>query len=69
MIIGRNFYDQPINDLVPWSKNYQQQVSTGLDDDYTTGCLLDFAYFKDSYRPIAVYLNKQKALDTDPRAV
>ena len=69
MIIGRNFYDQPINDLVSWSKNYQQQVSTGLDHDYTTGCLLDFAYFKDSYIPIAVYLNKQKALDTDPRAV
>ena len=36
-------------------------------DDYTTGCLLDYAYFKDNYRLIAVDLSKQKALDTDPR--
>ena len=41
---GRNFYDQPINDLI---KQYDEvrKVSTGQDDDYTTGCLLDFAYF------------------------
>ena len=43
-IDGRNFYDQPINDLI---KQYDQvrKVSTGQGDDYTTGCLLDFAYF------------------------
>ena len=40
----RNFYDQPINDLI---KQYDEarKVSTGQGDDYTTGCLLDFAYF------------------------
>ena len=41
---GRNFYDQSINDLI---KQYDEirKISTGQDDDYTTGCLLDFAYF------------------------
>ena len=44
-------------------------MSTGYGDDYATRCLLDYAYFKDNYRLIAVDLNKQKALDADPRAI
>ena len=68
LIDGRNFYDQSINDLI---KQYDEirKVSTGYGDDYTTGCLLDYAYFKDNYRLIAVDLIKQKALDDDPRAI
>ena len=68
MIDGRNFYDQPINDLI---KQYDEirQVSTGYGDDYATVCLLDYAYFKDNYRLIAVDLSKQKALDADLRAI
>ena len=31
--------------------------------------LLDYAYFKDSYRLIAVDLSKHQALDADPRAI
>ena len=52
-------------------KQYDEirKVSTGYGDDYTTGCLLDYAYFKDHYRLIAVDLSKQKALDADPRAI
>ena len=67
-IDGRNFYDQPINDLI---KQYDKvrKVSTGQGDDYTTGCLLNFAYFEKSYRLIAADLNKQKALDADSRAI
>ena len=63
-IDGRNFYDQPINDLI---KQYDEvrKVSTGQGDDYTTGCLLDFAYFKKNYRLIAADLSQQKALDAD----
>ena len=41
----------------------------GYGDDYTTGCLLDYAYIKDNYRLNTVYLSKQKDLDVDPRAV
>ena len=37
--------------------------------DYTTGCLLDYQYFKDHYQLIAVDLSKQKQLDADPRAI
>ena len=67
-IDGRNFYDQPINDLI---KQYDEvrKVSTEQGDDYTTGCLLDFAYFEKNYRLIAADLSKQKALDADSRAI
>ena len=68
VIDRRNFYDQPINDLI---KQYDEvrKLSTGKGDDYTTECLLDYAYFKDNYRLIVVDLSKQKALDADPRAI
>ena len=42
---------------------------TGKGDDYTTGCLLDYQYFKDHYQLTAVDLSKQKELDADPRAI
>ena len=66
-IDGRNFYDQPINELI---KRYDKvrKISTGQGDDYTTGCLLDFVYFK-KYYSIAANLSKQKALDADPKAI
>ena len=59
---------QPINDLI---KQYDEvrKVSTGHGDDYTTGSLLHYVYFKDNYRLIAVDLSKQKALDADSRAI
>ena len=68
MIDGRNFYDQPVNDII---KQYDEirKVSTGYGDDYTTGCLLDYVYFKNNYKLIAVDLSKQKVLDADPRAI
>ena len=67
-IDGKNFYDQPINDSI---KQYNEirKISTGQGDDSTTGFLLDFAYFENNYRLIAVDLSKQKALDTDSRAI
>ena len=67
-IDGRNFFDQPINDLI---KQYDEvrKVSTGQGDDYTTGCLLDFTYFKNNYRLTGADLSKQKALDADSRAI
>ena len=68
LIDGRSFYDQPINDLV---KQYDEirKTATGQGDDYTTGCLLDYQYFKDHYNLIAVDLSKQKELDADSRAI
>ena len=46
-----------------------RKVSTGQGDDYTTGCLFNFAYFKKNYWLIAADLSKQKALDADSRAI
>ena len=49
LIDGRTFYDQPINDLI---NQYDEvrKILKGRGDDYTTGCLLDYTYFKDNYR-------------------
>ena len=54
---GRNFYDHPSNDLI---NQYDEvrKVSTGQGEDYTTGFLLDFAYFEKNYRLIAANLSK-----------
>ena len=67
-IIGKNFYDQPINDSI---KQYDEirKISTGQSDDYTTGCLLDFAYFEKNYRLIVADLSKQKAVDAESRTI
>ena len=42
---GRNFYDQPISDSIKQHDEIRK-ISTGQGDDYMTGFLLDFAYFK-----------------------
>ena len=68
LIDGRNFYNQPVNGLV---KQYDEirKIVTGQEDDYTTGCLLDYQYFKDHCNLIAVDLSKQKEEDADSRAI
>ena len=55
---GKIFYDQPVNELV---KQYGKikKTATGQGDDYTTGCLLDYQYFKDHCNLIAVDLMGQ----------
>ena len=68
MIDGRNFYNQPINDLIKQYNEFRK-VSTGQGDDYTTECLLDYEYFEDNYKLIAVDLSKQKTLEVRPRAI
>ena len=59
LIDGRIFYNQTINDLV---KQYDEirKIATGQGDDYATGCLLDYQFFKDHYNLIAMDLSKQK---------
>ena len=68
MIDGRNFFDQPINSMTKTYENIRA-IATGPRDDYTTGCLLHYPYFKDHYKMIAIDLSKQQALDADPRAI
>ena len=67
MINGENVFDRPVKDNKVTYENIRK-IATGKGDDYTTGCLLDYPYFKDSYKMIGLDLSKQKALDADPRA-
>ena len=68
MIDGRNVFDQPINSM---NKTYEniRKIATDKGDDYTTGCLLDYAYFKENYKMIAIDLRRQNELDADSRAI
>ena len=52
-------------------KTYEniRKVTIGQGDDYTPGCLLDYSYLKKYYKVIAMDLNKQQALDADPKAI
>ena len=68
MIDGRNVFDQPINSMNKTCENIRK-IATGKGDDYTTGCLLDYSYFKENFKMIAIDLSRQNELDADPRAV
>ena len=67
MIDGRNFFDQPVKNNKLTYENIRK-IDTGQGDDYKTGCLLDYSYFKNYYKIIAVDLSKRQALDADPKA-
>ena len=67
MIDGKNFFDQPVKNNKVTYENIRK-ITTGQGDDYTTGCLLDYIYFKNHFKMIAVDLRKQQALDADPKA-
>ena len=53
------------------TKQYDEirKIATGPGDDYTTGCLLDYQYFKDHYNLIVIGLSKQKELDADSKVI
>ena len=68
MIDGKIFFDHPVkNDKVTY-KNIRKIV-TGQGDDYTTGWLLDYIYFRKYYKMIAANLSKQQALDADLKVI
>ena len=64
--MGKTIYDQPVDSDI---KRYEKitKLTTRQDEDYTTGCLLDYDYIKNCYRLIAVYLSRQKELDADAK--
>ena len=45
MIDGKNFFDQPVKNGKVTYENIRK-ITIGQGDDYTTGCLLDYTYFK-----------------------
>ena len=68
IIDGRNFYDNPIESDI---EKYRELkiVMIGKGEDYNTGSLLDYNYFKKHYKLVDVDLSKQKELDADSRAI
>ena len=61
-------FDQPVKNNKVTYENIRK-IATGQGDDYTTGCLLDYIYFKNYCKMIAVDLSKEEALDADPKAI
>ena len=43
------------------NKTYEniRRIATGQGDDYVTGCLWDYSYFKENYKMTAIDLSKQ----------
>ena len=68
IIDGRNFYDNPIESDIEKYRELKK-VMIGKGEDYTTESLLDYNYFKEHYKLVAVDLSKQKELDMNPRAI
>ena len=59
LIDGKNFFDLPVKNKEEASEKI---IEMSNNDDYTTGNLLDFPYFKENYRLIATDLSKQTKL-------
>ena len=68
LIDGGNLYDQQINDSVRKCDEIRN-IATRKGDNYATGCLLDYDYFKKNYQLITVDLSKQRELDADPQTI
>ena len=68
MIDGRNIFDQPAKNNLGTHDNIGK-IATGQGDDYATGCLLDYPYFKNYYKMIAIDLSKQLDTAVDPKAI
>ena len=64
----RIFLCQPVKIEVRTYDNIRK-IATGQENDYTIGCLLDYACIKEKYELIAIALNKQQALDADPKVI
>ena len=68
MIDRKNLFDQSVKNNKATYENIKK-LATLQGDDYTRGCLLDYMYFKNYFKLIAVDLSKQQALDDDPKAI
>ena len=56
MIDGKNFFNQPVKNNKLTYENRESATDQG--DDYTTGCLLDYAQLRNVYKMVVVFLSK-----------
>ena len=68
MIDGKHFFDHPVKNNLRTYENIRK-IATSQGDDHTTGCLLDFNYFKNYHKMIVIDLSKQQVLDSDPKII
>ena len=65
LIDGKSFFDLPVKNE---EEAYEKIIDMSNNNNYTTGNLLDFAYFKKHYKLIAIDLSKQTKLK-DPQQI
>ena len=59
LINGRSFFDLPVKDE---EEAYEKIIDMSINNNYTTSNLLDFAYYEDNYKLIAIDLSKQSKI-------
>ena len=64
-IDGKSFFDLPIKNE---EKAYEKIIDMSINNNYMTGNLLDFAYYKENYKLIAIDLSKQTKIK-DPQQI
>ena len=60
LINGKSFFEIPIKNK---EEAYEAIIAMSKNNDYTTDNLLDYEYFKDHYKLIAIDLSKQIELE------
>ena len=65
LIDGKSFFDLPVKNE---EEAYEKIIDMSNNNDYTTGNLLDLAYFKENYKLTAIDLSKQTKLK-DPQQI
>ena len=65
LIDGKSFFNLPVKNE---EEAYEKIIKMSNNVDYTTGNLLDFAYFKENSRLIATDLSKQTKIN-DPKQI
>ena len=56
LIDGKSFFDLPVKNE---EKGYEKIIEISNNNDFTTGNLLDFGYFKKDYKLITIDVSKQ----------
>ena len=59
LIDGKSFFELPVKNE---EEAYKKIIEMSNNNDYTTGNLLDFGYFKENYKLIATDLSKETKL-------
>ena len=65
LIDGKCFFNLPVRNE---AEGYEKVIEMNNNNDYTTGNLLDFTYYKENCRLIAIDLSKQTKLK-DPQQI